>query len=132
MKKTNNAKEIAIALCFVVLTSRFPAYAHCPGDLYGWQQAWGCQSMAGWLKEGSPWNLWPAAAPGVPGSILKTARDLPLLPVQAAPKPESSGPQDPSGPDQDARELTMSVHPVPRVGSIFLSGIAGQEDVPRE
>lgn len=122
MKNCKFAKKITLLLCCLMLANRFPAYAGWQETFAGWRQDWSLQSMADWLLEDlgqSPWN--PSAA-GLLKRILHigwTAVEdgAALLEVPMTAKPEEPDQATPSDGQSIRRELGLSLHRLPRVGS---------------
>lgn len=133
MKKHKFAKRITLLLCCLLLANRFPAYAGWQETFPGWQQDWGWHSMADWLLEDigqSPWNPsaagllkrilhigWAAVEDGAAVLLEESMTEKAAEPKVEEPKPAKTVQATPSDAIPARRELSLSIHKLPRVGS---------------
>lgn len=123
MKNCKFAKKITLLLCCLMLANRFPAYAGWQERHEGWQPDWSLQSMADWLLEDLGQSTWNPSATGLLKRILHigwaAVEDgaAALLEVPVTAKPEGPGQATPSDGQPIRRELSLSLHRLPRVGS---------------
>ena len=130
MKKYNFAKEIAVFLCCLMLINRIPAYAGYREELQGWKETWGLESLADWIFEDLGQSRWNPSASRLFKKILRigwaAVDDMTATVLEAPAEGGQSGESGSSQPDivpegiSDTlpvqRELTLSVHYLPRVG----------------